>query len=45
MDLNKMTLEEIIEYCKERDLWYLKIFVENEGLNNAIIILAENGKL
>lgn len=44
-DLNKMTLEEVIEYCNERDMFYIRLFVENEGYNNAISILKSNGKL
>lgn len=45
IDLDKMTLEEVLAYCEERERWALKMFIENEGLENAIVILAENGRL
>lgn len=45
IDLDKMTLEEVLSYCEERKRWELKLFIENEGLENAIVILAENGRL
>ena len=45
IDLDKMTLEEVLAYCEEREKWILNLFVGNEGIGNAIIILAENGRL
>lgn len=45
IDLDKMTLEEVLAYCEERENWILNLFVRNEGIGNAIIILAENGRL
>ena len=45
IDLDKMTLEEVLKYCEEREKWILNIFVSNEGIGDAIIILAENGRL
>lgn len=44
-DLNKMTLDDILEYCKERELWIMGLFVHNEGMDNARRILIENNKL
>ena len=45
IDLDKMTLEEVLKYCEEREKWILNLFVRNEGIEDAIIILAENGRL
>lgn len=45
MDLNKMTLDEVLKYCHERDMWLLNLFVRNEGFEKACIILADNGRI
>ena len=48
-EINKMTLEEVIAYCDSLEInhtkWLMKLFVGNEGFENAIKILAENGKI
>ncbi len=45
MDLNKMSLDDVLNYCKERDKWYLNLFVKNEGFDNAVSILSDNGRI
>lgn len=45
IDLDKMTLEEVLAYCEQRDLWFLKAFIDIDGLEKSIEILAENGRL
>lgn len=49
MDFNKMTLEEIIEYCDKMERnhtkWLMDLFVKNEGFESACRILAENGRI
>ena len=45
IDLDKMTLDEVLEYCDSREKWLLNLFIECEGLDNAFIILAENDKI
>lgn len=49
IDINKMTLEEIIEYCDDIDhrhtKWLMNLFIRNEGFENALMILAENGRI
>jgi hypothetical protein len=49
IDINKMTLEEIIEYCDKIDRrhtnWLMNLFIHNEGFEQAVMILAENGKI
>lgn len=45
LDLNKMSLEDVLKYCEERDKWYLQLFIDCEGYENALTILADNGKI
>lgn len=48
-DLNKMTLDEILDYCqnleRENLNWLMDLFVKNEGFENAVRILAENKRM
>lgn len=45
IDLNKMSLEEVEEYCRRLEYWYLHLFVGNEGYRNAVEILRRNGRI
>lgn len=49
LDLNNMSLDEVLAYCHERrkdyETWLLNLFIGNEGFDKAVEILAENGRI
>ena len=45
LDLNNMSLDEVLKYCREREAWLLNLFIGNEGFDKAVEILADNGRI
>ena len=45
IDLNKMSLDEVLEYCKERDKWALQLLIDCDGYVETCCTLIENGKI
>lgn len=45
MDLNKMTLEQILDYLAERDLFLLRLIVDCDGVEQVKQILIDNGRI
>ena len=45
IDLNKMSLDEVLEYCHDREVWALQLLINCEGYEKTCSILADNGRI
>lgn len=45
MDLNKMTLEQVLDYLADRDLFLLSLLVDCDGIDEVRRILKDNGRI